>query len=110
MLDKLRTLLEENLFVFMGDVSESGYTDEDFEHYKDWSIYLDFPNGGLTAVDLIHRPSGLWFGRPTENEWDYDQDEEVTAFAKETIDWIEQELNAAPGQMELLQSGSDRNA
>ena len=106
--NRLQELIEEKGFVYLGDASESGYADEHLEHYKDWSICLVHHEGELLAVDLIHQPSELWFGRPTYLEWEYDQDDEVTAFAKESIDWTEAELKSAPGQLELLPVEGDR--
>jgi hypothetical protein len=93
-LSRLKKLLEDDhAFAWMGNSATSGYADEDLESYKDWEIYLDIPNGGMLAVDLIHRPTSGWWGFPTEGKFSYYECDEAIAWAKQVIDQVEHQLN-----------------
>jgi transcription antitermination factor NusG len=100
-LPRLKELLEGDGFVWMGSSTTSGYGAEEMEAYKDWDIYLDIPNGGMLAVDLIHRPTRGWWGIPTEGRFDYHECDEAIAWAKTIIDAIEAKLGNEPEQTDL---------
>ena len=112
MLKKLQPRLEEDGFTYLGHESESTHESPATIH-KDWTIHLVWHQGSLLAVDIIHHPSGFWFGRPTYEEWGNEQAGEVLTFTKSTIDrvgtdWMVEEAVTVPGQMELFVE-SDRN-
>lgn len=82
--------------VSMGDVS-SFYNDVD-EEYRGWLISLVCPNGGILAVDLVHKERGFYFCKQTHPEFDYEDDDGILKHAKELINQIEDFIASADNQ------------
>lgn len=100
--DKLLNLLEKRGFDWCGRADECPFLEEDLESYKDFEISLDIPNGGIIAIDLIHRESQEWFSFSTTGKLDYSDEESIIAFAKKIIDEVEAETRETPGQLNLF--------
>ncbi len=100
---RIDQLLDQFGFVWLGE--ECDYSDNELELYKNWSIYLDIPNGGILAVDIIHE-SG-WWGRPTYEEFGYYHGTLIKDFAKSVIDEVERCVMAVPGQLSLFEESAD---
>lgn len=86
----------------MGNPETSGYKEFDDE-YKGWKIWLDCPNGGILAVDILHYERGLWLGYPTTEEFEYDDNEGIVNYARKVIDEIESFLQSLSGQLSLFE-------
>jgi hypothetical protein len=96
-------LISDNFLLSpMGKPETSGYKEFDDE-YRGWRIWLDCPNGGILAVDILHYERGLWLGCSTCEKFDYDDDEGIVNYAKEIIDKIESFLDGLSGQLSLLE-------
>lgn len=103
-LNQLKNILEAKGFAYLGSGEESGYLDEELESYRNWEIALSVPNGGIIAVDIIHRDTGGWWGYYTEGTFDYHDEEGIIAFAKRVIDEVERELESVSGQLSLFEA------
>lgn len=101
--DKFFNLLEQRGFDWCGSADECPFLEEDLESYKDFEISLDIPNGGIIAIDLIHRESQEWFSFSTTEKFGHNDEEGVTAFAKKVIDEVEAEMKETPGQLSLFE-------
>ena len=95
---RIDQLLDQFGFIYMGESPD--YPDNEIQSYKGWGIYLDSPNGGTLAVDIIHE-SG-WWGRPTEEEFGYYHNALVRDFAKTVIDEVERHLAELSRQLSLF--------
>ena len=91
--NNINNLLMQKGFIWV-DYSQNidYYLDEDLESYKDWEIYLDIPNGGVLAVDIIHRDSGGTWSYSTYPQFDYLDADKIIDFVRSTIDEIENKL------------------
>ncbi|MEP0872454.1 hypothetical protein NDA01_21800 [Trichocoleus desertorum AS-A10] len=70
------------------------------EVYRDWGIALAMPNGGIIALDIF-KGDQSW-GKPTEDEFDYSDQDGIVNHAKSVIDEIEAAIAAnQPPQMTI---------
>jgi DNA-directed RNA polymerase subunit RPC12/RpoP len=100
---RIDQLVDQFGFIHMGE--ECDYPENEIEPYKDWGIYLDIPNGGILAVDIIHE-SGYW-GVPTSEDFGYYHGTLIRDFAKAVIDEVERCVAEVPAQLSLFK-GRDR--
>lgn len=66
--------------------------------YREWSIYLLSPNGGILGVDLIHVGRNYYFAKETYPQFDYADSESILKYAKHLINQIEDFITSADGQ------------
>ncbi len=89
----------------MGNAKECPYTDFKTE-YREWKIWLDCPNGGILAFEIISENHNLWLGLPTFpgclRSFDYHDSDGIIAYAKENIDKVENYLSSLTGQLQLF--------
>ena len=95
---RIDQLIDQFGFIHMG--KECDYPENEIQPYRGWGIYLDIPNGGILAVDIIHE-SG-WWGRPTDEEFGYYHSTLIRDFAKAVIDEVERCIAEVPGQLNLF--------
>jgi hypothetical protein len=91
---------------FSMGVTGPGFIDDkpDLE-YREWSIYLVSPNGGILGVDLVCREHDYYFTKATHAEFDYADSEGIIQYAKDLINQIEDFMASADGQqLNLLDS------
>jgi len=86
--DDWRSVLTTNNFSILSDF---WCASEPTEIYRDWTIYLDSPNGAITAIDLNHPLKGS-FCRSTHDL----PDSTILKFTKKVINQVE---DFCPGQL-----------
>jgi hypothetical protein len=76
--------------------------------YREWTIYLVSPNGGILGVDLVHRERDYYFTKETYPNFDYADSEGILQYAKDLINQIEEFIASADSQqLNLLENGSE---
>lgn len=105
LLKAIESYLQEYGFVPQGLNTDCDFCheEEDLQDYGDWQIALEIPNGGILAADIIHKPTGGWWGCLTYEKFGYYDDDGIIAFAKQVIDEVEQQLAVVPGQLSLFE-------
>ena len=73
--------------------------------YKDYRIWAEFPNGGMTCISIMSLLGGTWFSFPcgvkeVEPFFDYHESEKAIAWAKEVIDRAIKESEFAQSALE----------
>jgi|SanBayMetagenome_1026888.scaffolds.fasta_scaffold08992_4 hypothetical protein len=66
--------------------------------YREWSIYLLSPNGGILGIDLVHQERNYYFAKETYPQFDYADSESIFKYAKDLINQIEDFMASADGQ------------
>jgi hypothetical protein len=92
----------ESILTKYGFIDSSDLSDPSdiAEVYRDWGIALAIPNGGIIALDIF-KGDRSW-GKPTENEFDYLDQDGIISHAKAVIDEIEAAIAAnQPPQLDI---------
>jgi hypothetical protein len=102
------SILTKHGFIDSSDLSDPS---DIGEVYRDWGIALATPNGGIIALDIF-KGDRSW-GKPTENEFDYSDQDGIISHAKAVIDEIEAAIAAnqppqlaIPGIEEVQEEGA----
>lgn len=73
------------LFADAGFVRDWSVPTDELNPYKNWQIATDSPNEGMIAV-CVCTPSGEWWGRSTEEEFDYSDHKGAIDWAMAVVD------------------------
>lgn len=95
-----KRIKEKFSLVSMGDVGS--FCDNVDEEYRGWLISLVCPNGGILAVDLVHKERELYFCKQTHPEFDYHDREGIKIYAVALINEIEDFIASADGQQPAI--------